>query len=363
MLVILLHILKIIGIVLLIILAVLVALFLTVLFVPVRYRILTASTPVNASLEHPSFGQAAMRNETKIRVKVSWLLHIFSVHFQLQLDGQVDADKTPSFDLNEIKKKMFCKIRLLGITILDLFHPKPKRKRKKSHPAGQKPAKKKQNAPGTGKKEKMSKEDSLKPQEEFAGTAAVEDLSADGQIPEPDAEAEPVDMDVEKLPFRSFFDKITGSVKKIFEKTAHIKYTVIETIHKIGKAKQKTGYYVDALTGENTRSARQKLLRLLQMIWRGVRPRKSRVALILGFKDPELTGKVLAVFGLCIPVFQDTVTVTPDFERFRFEMAGDIKGRITLFTFLRVGFKVLTDREIKQFIRLFTEPETDRGIK
>jgi hypothetical protein len=99
------------------------------------------------------------------------------------------------------------------------------------------------------------------------------------------------------------------------------------------------------------------------MIWRGVRPRKSRVALILGFKDPELTGKVLAVFGLCIPVFQDTVTVTPDFERFRFEMAGDIKGRITLFTFLRVGFKVLTDREIKQFIRLFTEPETDRGIK
>ena len=363
---ILLHILKIIGMILLVILAVILAFILIALFVPVRYRILAASAPVDPSFENPSFAQAAMRNETKLQVKISWLLHIFSIHFQMKMEGQTDPEKKPVFEWEKIREKMFCKIRIFGIRILDVFHMKPRPEKKRRRPAGKKQGKKKQSGQKDEEKESVTEAQGSGKGDGISGESGGNEMvtaKPDGQKEPAMDSKEQESIEDEETSVGHFFKKIAGRIKKIFEKTAHIKYTVIETFQKIGRGKQKADDYIEVLTGEQTKGAREKILKLIKMIWKGVRPKKSRVVLVLGFKDPELMGKVLAAFGMCIPIFRDTVTVTPDFERFRFELAGDIKGRITLFTFLRAGLKVLTDKEIRRFIKLFTEPDYNEVIK
>ena len=89
-------ILKIIGLVLLGLLALLVLALLIILFVPFRYRI------------HASYYDTA-----DIQATVSWLLHAISVSLCISKDD----------------KK--CRIKVFGICILDLFHPKPRKEKKR----------------------------------------------------------------------------------------------------------------------------------------------------------------------------------------------------------------------------------------
>ena len=356
MLAIILQILKIIGIVLLIIFALSIVLVLCVLFVPIRYRIKASVQPVSPLLPRDNFGDAFLQNEISAEVKVSWLLHIVTLSFQMYKKGVTDITQSIAFDLATFKEQMHLRLKIFGITWMDFLHPKPKKAKK---PKKKSPKKQKSKS-----KKELLKESEIGVANEPDSKDPVAALKAENTFCESKKESDPGNNESDSSAQSSFFHKFKEkfrlfieTLKKIFEKVVHIKYTVIEIIEKVKKTKTKIEYYKDTLTGKHTKPARDKAFLQLKKIWRNIRPSSHRITLELGTPDPAQMGEILAVFGLCMPFLGNTVSVTPYFDRFVIEGDMEIKGRMTVFVFLRTVWIMLFDKDLKKLWDLLKNPD------
>ena len=61
----------------------------------------------------------------------------------------------------------------------------------------------------------------------------------------------------------------------------------------------------------------------------------------------------MAIAGVLYPVWGQYVHITGNFEEVIIRGAGKIKGRIFVFTFVKLLIWYLTDRDLKKLIRLF----------
>lgn len=333
MLAIILQILKIIGIVLLIIFALFIMLALCVLFVPIRYRIKASAQPVASLPPRDNLGDSFLQNEISAEVKFFWLLHIVTLSFRMYKKGITDITQSTAFDLEAFKEQMHLRLRIFGITLMDFLHQEPKKAKKPKKKSPKEPKRK------SKKESQKASENELLKESEIASAN------------EPDCKDSAAPLKAEKL--RLFVE----TLKKIFEKVVHIKYTVIEIIEKVKKTKAQIEYYKETLTGKHTKPARDKAFLQLKRIWRNIRPSRHRITLNLGTPDPAQMGEILAVFGLCMPFLGNTVSVTPYFDRFVIEGDMEIKGRMTVFVFLRTVWIMLFDKDLKKLWDLLKNPD------
>ena len=93
--------------------------------------------------------------------------------------------------------------------------------------------------------------------------------------------------------------------------------------------------------------AKQELLRLFRHIF----PKKIKGRVSFGSEDPSVTGAVLAVLGITVPLHQNRVAFQPVFEN-RNLLEGNIslQGRVYGILPLMIFIKLYFDKNIKYIV-------------
>ena len=318
-------ILKIIGIVLLSIIGIILLALICVLFVPVRYRIRVTreegedSPPVTAY------------------VKVTWLLHLINV-------------------LVRYPAKLIVRARILIFTLFRIPEQEKKahkeQKSKKSS-AKKKSQKEKQQEEQVQESEEQTVQADSEVQEGAAVTVVSEPYEAFGDAGE-DLDGHEAEDSGEDEANPSFFAKIKLIVKKIKAFLQNIRYTIRKLCDKIKAVLDNIQYYRDVLESEPFRRSMNLCKDELTWMFKKLKPDKFEADLIVGMEDPAATGEILAVCGILYPLIGPHVRVVGDFEceKMRIEGRLYIRGKIRVFTFLRIVIRIFFNRNIKQLIKL-----------
>lgn len=283
---ILLMILKIIGIVLL-------TICLTVLFVPIRYRIKGKKD----------------RERMEGRVQVSWLFGIvvFAGIYK--------------------EKKVEKQLRLFGVNLLNVLGKIKKRK-----------ADKLEKKADTKKKEDTKNEEVIKNQDCDYPVFNMSDFAEE----------------VEKEPFyfklKVLFEKIAAVPVKIIQRIRKIKLTIKSICDKIRYWKE---FLADEITKDAIWLIRGHLIKMLKHIL----PKKAKGQIVYGFEDPCTTGQVLAGISVIYPVYYKHLTIQPDFTEAVFYGNVDLKGRIYPAYMLRSVLAILINENVRHIIYTFRNKE------
>jgi hypothetical protein len=362
-------ILKIIGIIILAVIGLVVVLLLTVLLVPIRYRLKAAHG----------------ENYLEAEGTVSWLFHF--IHARI-----IFRDSKPHIRVRIFGKIIFDNLRPKSVKSKKVKKTKTKHKaaRRKKQVAKKPPV---DHAPGvpredTGKEagpkdraidkeqltefesldEKISEQTRLTEQERLEEkiaeqTRLTEQERLEEKISEQTRMTEQVRMDEKeseqtrltgqknkkptlferlKNKFKqiknsiiTFFQGIQGKIKKGIEAFANIK-------QKISLIK---AFIKDEINKEVFKLTFKSLIKILKHIM----PRKLKSSIVFGTGDPCSTGQTLGVLAFLYSFYGDKIQITPDFENKIFEGRHYAKGRIRLVTILIIVIKLILDKRFTQF--------------
>jgi len=359
-------ILKIIGIIILALLGTLFGVLLTVLLVPVRYRLF-----------------AEWKNELYLQGTVSWLLHL--IHTRIAVE----------------RTKPHIIIRILGFIIYD--SEKPRKSRTQNKKFKKKSVKKKVNLRKTKNAKdsiptKVTKYDKETIINTKSNTSEILSKEHEIKINKKEAENKIIASDnrgnIDNLDSVDNIDNIdnvdnidnidninnivniedtgnwkttedtgnTGYVGKIEKITSQIRYfyrrikaffgNLIHRLKRIfqsflnfrEKSRSLIKFFKDEMNKEGFRFTFSRIRKLLKHIL----PTKLKASILFGTGDPCSTGQILGLLGILYSFYGDKLQVTPDFENRRLEGWLDARGRIRLITILIIVIKLILDRRFKQ---------------
>lgn len=150
---------------------------------------------------------------------------------------------------------------------------------------------------------------------------------------------------------KSLFEKLYIIFGKFMQFIENIQYTFHKLCDTIVKIRDNLNYYLDLLQKQSTTRAIGTCKTQLMRIAKSLSPQKFQVNLHLGFEDPAVLGEILAVWGMLYPFHQGRIDIVPEFGQTILE--GDIllKGKISLFVYLKVALILFFDKNIKQLIK------------
>ncbi len=329
---ILLMILKWIGILLLSVLGFVLLLILLVLFVPVRYRI-----------------RGSYEETPEAKITVSWLFHILHAKVRYQ-------------------DTLFWQLRIFGIPIKASGRPKKEKTKN-----GDRDSKK---IKADKAKQKKQKQEQESPQEEHCGEhlqAAINKQggfsSAGKESVQPEASeqkesvqpeaSEQKESEEQETAKQGVFAKIQGAfvrIRSFFRAIRGVLHNIRYTIHgicdKIKNIRDKIGHYHDVLTCDEGKKAIALVKEELGKLLKHIAPRKFRMDFTFGFDDPATTGEVMAMISMFYPIWSYDITLHPDFNRCVMQGHLFLKGRVRIFTLLRIAWKVYFNKNLKKVLRM-----------
>ncbi len=343
-------ILKILGLILLILLGILILVVCLVLFIPVRYRI---------EGDYQS-------SKATVSSRVTWLLHFVSARILMEYEN--------AFSLH-------IAVRVLGIPIFDNKKKAAKKKKKESKEADYNPEEPSPDGTDTeiqaastdnsgnsesNNEESASWQRSDLEELELEGTKVRETKGEESEILESEIleteieeaeieEAEIKEVEIEEskneADKKSLFEKLYIIFGKFMQFIENIQYTFHKLCDTIVKIRDNLNYYLDLLQKQSTTRAIGTCKTQLMRIAKSLSPQKFQVNLHLGFEDPAVLGEILAVWGMLYPFHQGRIDIVPEFGQTILE--GDIllKGKISLFVYLKVALILFFDKNIKQLIK------------
>lgn len=146
---------------------------------------------------------------------------------------------------------------------------------------------------------------------------------------------------------RAVWQKICSffrSLERFLQKLADLPKNISE---KVNALKEKAEGYIAFLQRDDFQRALSLCKKQLFSLWKSVRPKKIRADIHFGFADPSVTGQVLAFVGMIYPLLGKHVLIRPDFEQVVCSGTIVIKGRIILFSLLRVICILYFNKDIK----------------
>ena len=341
-------ILKAVGILLAAVLLLLLLCILLLLFVPLRYEIAFRHT----------------ETETAVQGKVSWLLHLIRAKlFYEKSEGKRLLVKIGSFQLIPKKEKKKKKQKPVKKAKPD---PEPVEKSiQKSVQPVQKPVQQPEKA--VEKPEKAQKQaepvrqESLqeKPVQPVLEAEAKEKLQEES-IPEPQSHSEPAQIPkksrlsalAEKLRgILDFFRKLWAVFLAVGQQLKRQAEKLRRLFHSLSELKAKLSHYIEIWQEEETQTLIRSLKGYLFYLLHHIRPRRGRGYLKYGFPDPALTGQLTGLFYVLRPLAFSELALEPVFETDEILLEGDlvIRGHIRLVHLVRVGLKLLFDKNLKYF--------------
>ena len=159
----------------------------------------------------------------------------------------------------------------------------------------------------------------------------------------------------EKKPSGSFFGRLLDRIDTFFEKLGE-KLEGLE--QKKDALDQKVESWTDFLTHPSVKEALSLVWKKLWLLIRHILPVKMAGECSFGFKDPSITGRVLMIMGMTIPLHKNSVALYPDFEgENHIEGSLWLKGRIYGIVFLVTVLRILIDKNIRYVYRRFKNKE------
>ena len=319
MLAVILNILKIIGIILLCIIGLILFLLLLILFVPIRYK-------ARAYKYESNNETADSDNDTVVNAKVTYLLHIVSIIFNMN-------GKTKTF-----------KLKLFGITIPKKADRKSKKKdskkgkkRKKSKNANTISNDSDQNQTEEYTVDWNEEEHIIFDENKKSDTSVITDSSG-----KPQKEEDNIDI-VDTI--SDWFDIAIDFVENILNKADNLEDKVDNILHKIN--------YIERLVDdERNKKAFTLIKKELLRILRSINIRKWKIWAHVGNEDPAAEGNILALVSIFQAIFNIKIDLVPDFDRSIAEFDIDIKGRIIVAVLAYSALKLLLNKNVKRLIRL-----------
>lgn len=341
--------LKILGIILLVLLGIILLILITVLFVPIRYRLIGK--------------RSGLEDEPAVIAKgrITFLLHLLNIHL-------------------DYPSNIYLKVRIGLFTIFRLPHKEKKNSDKTENSKTNKKTDEKKRA----KKEKVENDDNSKTQirdhenNKKSSEKFNDSLSKDESEVQNNQNLNPslqeinenqIDMQVDLhdenakeskisifMRIRDLIQTITYTIQKIYAKIQDIIETIKNrkelTQEKIQNTKETIQFYSDLLKSEEFQNAfslcKNELIRILCKIL----PGKLQVNLRLGFEDPATTGQILVIGGILYPIIGKNIHIIGDFENNI--ISGDfiIKGKIRLINLVKAGLKIFFDKNIRKLLKL-----------
>ncbi|MDO4337592.1 MAG: DUF2953 domain-containing protein [Eubacteriales bacterium] len=364
-----------------VLLALLLLALLLILFCPVRYR-------AAASNEEEDFrkiqGEAA----------VSWLFHGISVRIRME------------------DQKLSHSIKIFGIPLEKLtgFIKKLKNRKRKDKPKQQSPSRAKAPSPAAESQPGHTKpEDGPEPKSMTKSKDEVKSIPEPKDEPEsiPESKDEPKSMaepkdestprresgsmpdkntepgsdaaaeyeaesdgqdpsassDNESAPKSGIFSKIRNRIYGFLEKLKELK-KIPETFRKIALTIRgvyaKIDWWKQFLTHPRTKEALSLVRGTLVKLLRHVFPTRIDGKLTFGSEDPSVTGTVLALFGVTMPLHKNCIEICPVFEGTNI-LKGNIrlKGRIYGVVLLKAAVQIYFNKNIKYVINRWKHKEDD----
>ena len=311
-----LKVLGIIGIVLLSILGLILLAIFLVLFVPVRYK------------AEGSFKD----NKPSFSARASWLLHLLSVRFTL-------GDKEPLI------------IRVCGFKI--------KKKEEKVPEFEDDAVEINEIAEYPQATDEIqvqeSKEEPVQEENKPEAPVIAESITQETVISEPVVSESVRDESEED------FDSSEEHLKKPKIAEAHKKPR--KTSEKEGSKKDfenrsfydKIKKYIEIIESKRFKRAfeysKDKIFKLIKHIL----PRRFNIYGEVGFDDSSVTGQILAITSMLIPIVGDKINIRGNFEEPVIDIEGKLKGRITIFKVLWTLAVLYFNKNIRKIIKMFRE--------
>ncbi len=313
MLSIILTILKIIGIILLVILGLLLTVALIVLFVPIRYK----STG--------RFAKADDGIKDNILVRVTWLLHIVSIRFEL----------------NDTETNLIIKIFGKDLSLGAKESKKTKKTNKKDVSAVRNKEKNIDDVNTTADTENVRTQE----------IATEVNISSDGSKTTNVLETTKTVDNRKSKDNKKDLSKDDIKEKKSFkEKLVDIWQKINSVCQKIKNIKVVKDSFVEYLKRDESKFAIKEIKHIIFKVLKHILPQKLHARIKFGFEDPATTGNILGVASVLYGVYGDKLELEPDFENVVLEGEYKLKGRIRLFTLLVAALKIYRNKWIKEFI-------------
>ncbi len=293
-------ILKIIGILLLILLGLAVVLLLTVLFVPVRYKL--------SGYHLPDRG-------TALHGRVSWLMSVLRADFGYEGEG-------------------YLRIRVFGI----LWKGPGS---KKEPPSGaEKAADRPKAAPEPVSEPKPTPEPVPvpKPAPEPSQGAAY---SAEG--PEQPASGQ------------NALRRRWEQLRRLPEKFRQWKRSIRNFLQSFREKKERLNRLLDFLRLPEVKETFRLCLRQIKGLLKHIGPRKIYLKGRFGFDDPALTGQVTGILSMLPVVYREGISLTPDFTEACLEGEFSVQGRVRAASLLALALKIWFDENFRKAYQKWKE--------
>lgn len=92
--------------------------------------------------------------------------------------------------------------------------------------------------------------------------------------------------------------------------------------------------------------AKQDMILYVKTLWAVIRPKRLEGYVHFGLEDPANTGQLLGVLAMALPLYDDFLTIQPDFEQPCIEGNLEGNGKIRLFPVVRLVLKVIFNKNL-----------------
>lgn len=188
-----------------------------------------------------------------------------------------------------------------------------------------------------------------------------EDITKNEDIKEDEnsSENEEVISILQKI--RNILDTISGKLKEVGQSgsMAEMFAEKINTAkEKVDGIIQKINWWKNFLTHPKVKSTWICVKNALMRILKHLIPTRLYGNVIMGWEDPSITGKVLALLGITMPFHKNCVKVTPLFDG-KNVLTGNIqiKGRIYAAVILFHALKVLINKDVRYTFKYWKNKE------
>ena len=157
---------------------------------------------------------------------------------------------------------------------------------------------------------------------------------------------------------RNIFTSFRGILNRILERIRNIPETIRKITLKIREIYDKIDWWKELIQHPRVKAGIAHIKKEAKLLLRHVLPRKTEGYVTFGSEDPSVTGAVLAVLGMTMPLHKNCVEIRPVFEsRNLLEGKVKIKGRIYGIIPLVILIRLYFDKNIKYIISRWKNKE------
>lgn len=134
--------------------------------------------------------------------------------------------------------------------------------------------------------------------------------------------------------------------KRLKDLIASIRDKIRLWSEKLKEINQKKEDLVRVYHSKRFEVAKQDVKLYIKMLWAVIKPKRLEGYVHFGLEDPANTGQLLGVLAIALPLYDEFLTIQPDFEQSCIEGNLEGNGKLRLFPVVRLVLKVIFNKNL-----------------